>query len=179
MPEAILRVYGAYPSQKVLQLHHPVTGFYVMGRAADAHEVILQSKIMLAPLRFGAGIKGKLVEAMFCGTPSITSAIGAEAMKIGTQWNGSINDNPDTFAAAAIQLYKNKILWHEAQQKGISIYNTRYLKSVFAMPFIHYIKQVADNLKQHRSNNFTGSMLMHHTMAATKYMSRWIEEKNK
>jgi glycosyltransferase involved in cell wall biosynthesis len=179
MPEAVLYVYGAYLSQKVLQMHHPKTGFYIMGRAANAQEVISHSKVMLAPLRFGAGIKGKLVEAMFCGTPSVTSVIGAEAMAIDTQWNGSIMDNADEFAAAAVQLYKNKILWHDAQQKGISIYNIRYLKSVFAMPFIHHIKQVANNLKQHRANNFTGSMLMHHTMTATKYMSRWIEEKNK
>jgi hypothetical protein len=35
------------------------------------------------------------------------------------------------------------------------------------------------NLKQHRRNNFTGAMLMHHAQSSTKYMSRWIEEKNK
>jgi hypothetical protein len=35
------------------------------------------------------------------------------------------------------------------------------------------------NLKQHRKNNFMGAMLQHHTLTSTKYMARWIEEKNK
>jgi hypothetical protein len=47
------------------------------------------------------------------------------------------------------------------------------------MPFVNHIKQIIYKLEQHRTSNFMGSMLMHHTMTATKYMSRWIEEKNK
>ena len=179
MPEAVLYIYGAYASQNVMQLHHPATGFHVMGRAANAEDVILQSKVMLAPMRFGAGIKGKLVEAMFCGTPSVTSTIGAEAMAIGTKWNGYIADDRNAFATAAVQLYKDETHWHKAQKEGIAIYNSRYLKSTFEMPFILHVKDVNSNLKQHRFKNFTGNMLMHHTMATTKYMSRWIEEKNK
>jgi glycosyltransferase involved in cell wall biosynthesis len=48
----------------------------IRGRAADANEVVQQARVVLAPLRFGAGIKGKLVEAMLCGTPSVTTSIG-------------------------------------------------------------------------------------------------------
>jgi glycosyltransferase involved in cell wall biosynthesis len=45
-------------------------------------------------LRFGAGLKGKLLQAMVCGTPSVTTNIGAEAMFGNFQWNGFIDDNP-------------------------------------------------------------------------------------
>src|SRR6218665_1206354 len=80
LPGAQLHVYGAYPSQQVNEWHKPAEGFYVLGRAADAKEVIGNARVLLAPLRFGAGIKGKLAEAMECGTPSVTTAIGSEAM---------------------------------------------------------------------------------------------------
>jgi glycosyltransferase involved in cell wall biosynthesis len=54
----------------------------------------LKMLVVLAPLRFGAGLKGKLLQAMVCGTPSVTTNIGAEAMFGNFQWNGFIDDNP-------------------------------------------------------------------------------------
>ncbi|WP_304198935.1 glycosyltransferase, partial [Flavobacterium alvei] len=90
MPDAVLHIYGAYPSQKVLQLHQPKQGFNIMGRADDAQEVVRNARVVLAPLRFGAGIKGKLLEAMQCGTPSVTTTIGAESMCGDLPWNGFV-----------------------------------------------------------------------------------------
>jgi hypothetical protein len=63
-----LNVYGAYPSQKVLQLNNVKEGFIVKGRAPNANDVVGKARVVLAPLRFSAGIKGKLLEAMLCGT---------------------------------------------------------------------------------------------------------------
>jgi glycosyltransferase involved in cell wall biosynthesis len=178
-PEAILHVFGAYPSQKVLQLHNLKEGFYIMGRAADAQEVVKNARVVLAPLRFGAGLKGKLVEAMLCGTPSATTHIGAEGMVGDFAWNGVINDNPHEFAKSAIELYQNEESWLDAQQKGITIVNQRFSKRLFSDYFGKTIRELLVNLKQHRLNNFMGAMLQHHTVTSTKYMSRWIEEKNR
>ncbi|MDI1256550.1 MAG: glycosyltransferase [Flavobacterium sp.] len=179
LPDAQLRIYGAYPSQKVLQLHHPSTGFHIMGRAKEATEVVKKARIVLAPLRFGAGIKGKLVEAMQCGTPAVTTAIGAEAMSIDGEWNGFICDEAIAFAGAAVNLYQDALVWHKSQQNGVLIFNTRYLKSRFGIRFVQHLDAIQKNLKIHRQNNFIGAMLMHHHLNSTKYMSRWIEEKNK
>ena len=179
IPEAKLLVYGAYPSQKVLQLHQPKEGFHVMGRAEDAHEVVSKARVVLAPLRFGAGIKGKLLEAMQCGTPSITSSIGAESMFEDLPWNGFITDNPEDFATKAVTLYQDKSLWNRAQQNGIQIIEKRYLKSDFISAFNEHILTLQNNLKQHRLNNFMGALLHHQTLQSTKYMSKWIEAKNK
>jgi glycosyltransferase involved in cell wall biosynthesis len=179
IPEANLLVYGAYPSQKVLQLHQPKEGFHIMGRADDAQEVVSKARIVLAPLRFGAGIKGKLLEAMQCGTPSITTSIGAESMFGDLPWNGFIKDNPEDFAAKAISLYQDKTTWIQAQQNGIQIIEKRYLKSNFVSEFKDYIRTLQNNLKQHRLNNFMGALLQHQTLQSTKYMSKWIEAKNK
>jgi hypothetical protein len=179
LPEAVLQIYGAYPSQKVLQLHQPKHGFYIMGRANDAQEVVRNARVVLAPLRFGAGIKGKLVEAMQCGTPSITTTIGAESMCGNLPWNGFVADEPQVFADKAVELYDDKNLWLKAQENGFEIIEKCYLKYLFEDDFIQHILKVQTRLKPHRLYNFMGTLLQHHTLTSTKYMSRWIEEKNK
>lgn len=179
LPEASMQIYGAYPSQKVLQLHNPKERFLVMGRAKNAFDVVSKARVVLAPLRFGAGAKGKLIEAMQCGTPSVTTTVGAESMNGDLQWSGSIADDPAAIAKAAVKLYQDKNSWNQAQQNGIVIVNKRYEKSLFGSDFIAWILSIQKSLKQHRNANFTGAILLHHTTASTKYMSRWIEAKNK
>ena len=179
LPEAVLNIYGAYPSQKVLQLNNAKEGFLIKGRAKNALEVVKNARVVLAPLRFGAGIKGKLLEAMQCGTPSVTTTIGAESMSGNLSWNGFITDEPQIFADKAVELYQNKTPWLKAQENGFEIIKKRYLKSLFEEDFIRHILKIQANLKPHRLHNFMGAMLQHHTLTSTKYMARWIEEKNK
>ena len=179
LPKAVLEIYGAYPSQKVFQLHNEKEGFLIRGRAENAKEVISNTRVLLAPLRFGAGIKGKLLEAMQYETPTITTSIGAESMHGTLDWNGFIEDDPQQFADAAVQLYQEESLWLQTQENGFTIVKQRYLKELFAVEFAKQVSFLKLNLKNHRQNNFLGQMLSHHTMQSTKYMSRWIEEKNK
>lgn len=178
-PEAVLKVYGAYPSQKVLQLHQPKNGFYIMGRAEDANEIVKNAKVVLAPIRFGAGLKGKLLEAMQCGTPSATTSVGSEAMHDGLPWNGFIEDNPAEFAKKAIELYQNENLWKEAQKSGIAIINKCYQKSNYSNELISLVNSLLIDSKSHRLHNFMGNLLQHHAFKSTMYMSKWIEAKNK
>ena len=179
LPEAKLFVYGAYPNDKVMQLNNSKINFQVLGRAEDAAEVIKNARVMLAPLRFGAGIKGKLLEAMQCGTPSVTSSIGAEAMAGDLEWNGFIMDDSNEFVASAIALYSDVSLWEKSQKKGYTILEKRYQKVLFESEFINRIYSIKENLRQHRDVNFMGSILQFHLNSSTKYMSKWIEEKNK
>lgn len=179
MPGVVLRIYGAYPSQKVLQLNNVKEGFVIKGRAINATEVVRTARVVLAPIRFGAGLKGKLVEAMQCGTPSVTSSIGAEAMNGRFDWNGFIEDEAEEFAKKAVQLYQDKVIWNEAQNNGLELLDNRFAKSLFVNNFKGRIKELLLIIDAHRSNNFMGSILQHHTVNSTKYMSKWIEEKNK
>lgn len=179
LPEAEMHVYGAYTTDKHRQLHSKKDGFLILGRAENAMDVIQQAKVLLAPLRFGAGLKGKLVEAMQCGTPSVTSSVGAEAMHGNLPWSGAIADIPEAFAHAAVKLYTDKTAWQMAQQHGFNIINQVYPKEKLGAEFVNRIGQLQANLEHHRQQNFIGSMLMHHTMRSTEFMSRWIEAKNK
>jgi len=179
LPEAELHIYGSYPSQKVWQLHKQEEGFCIKGRAESAAEVVSQARVCLAPLRFGAGLKGKLVEAMQCGTPSVTTPIGAEGLSGSLNWSGIIADQPADFANAAVKLYTDISRWKNAQQQGIKIINQRFNKSRFSGKITEHVYELMQNLQDHRLKNFTGRMLRHHSMNSTKYMSRWIEAKNK
>ncbi|GAA4291393.1 glycosyltransferase [Aestuariibaculum suncheonense] len=179
LPQAEMYVYGAYASQKVNQLHNIKERFLIKGFAEDANQVMQQAKVCLAPLRFGAGLKGKLVDAMQNGTPCVTTFVGAEGMFGDLEANGFIEDNPNDFAEKAVQLYKNEALWKTKQQNGFCIINTRFGKEVHQKLFSKVLNNTIQDLEQHRLGNFTGQMLQHHSMQSTRFMSKWIEEKNK
>jgi glycosyltransferase involved in cell wall biosynthesis len=179
LPKSELHIYGAYPTQQVLQFNNKQEGFFVHGFAEDANEAIGDAKVLLAPLRFGAGIKGKLTDAMLNGTPSVTTSIGVEGMNKELPWNGFVEDDFDAFAQKAVALFTNKNLWNKAQQNGVKIINTLYDKDVLENEFLKMIQKISIDLEEHRNQNFTGKMLMHHSLQSSKYMSKWIEEKNK
>ena len=179
LPQAELHIYGAYPPPKATQLHNAKQGFLIKGWAKDALKVMQHARVCLAPLRFGAGIKGKLVDAMQSGTPSITTAIGAEAMTGGLPWGGYIENNAAALAAAAVDLYRCKTAWKTAQQRGFKILNHYFGQQEHAELLHTRILQLQQNLAEQRRQNFVGALLRHHLHKSTQYMSKWIEQKNK
>ncbi|MFS4468312.1 glycosyltransferase [Maribacter sp. 2210JD10-5] len=179
LPEAKLHIYGSYLPQQILEFNRPEESFYVHGRVENVGEVMCNAKICLAPLRFGAGIKGKLLQAMKFGTPSITTPIGAEGMHGDLPWNGSIATNPAAFARAAVKIYSSKNKWEMAQAKGITLINAIYSKSKLQKTLNNTLKRLQQDVQKHRDANFIGSLLQHQTLQSTKFMSKWIEAKNK
>ena len=179
LPEAEIHIYGAYASEKVFQLHNEKEGFIIKGRAENVESVFSQAKVLLAPIPFGAGIKGKLLESMQFGLPNVTSAVGAEAMQGNLDWNGLITDNETEFVEKAVLLYQDENLWRKSQENGFNIIENRFKKELFEPNFIHKIQDISENLESHRNQNFLGQILQHHTLQSTKYLSKWIEEKNK
>lgn len=180
LPGVKMHIYGSYASQKVTQLHNPEQGFLIKGRAPDAIEVISEAKVLLAPLRFGAGLKGKLVDAMLAGTPSVTTNIGAEGMiGKGSVWCGTIEDNAESIASGAVSLYKNKSDWEDASDMGFKLAKDRFGIEIFSKEFVSRLTDLNENLQTSRNKNFLGSILLQNTLASTKYMAKWIEEKNR
>lgn len=179
MPDANVFVYGAYPSGKVEDLHQPADGFIVKGRTEDAKEVVQNARVLLAPLRFGAGLKGKLIEAMQCGTPSVTTSVGSESMHGNLPWPGFVADDPAVFTDRAVRLCSDQSEWDKGQRNGFRIINEIFDGKAAGEKLMMRISDLLQNIEEHRLHNFTGAMLLHHTMKSTKYMSKWIEEKNR
>ena len=178
LPNIEIHIYGAYASKKVMELHNQEEGFIIKGWARSSEEVFKNARICLAPIQFGAGLKGKLIDAMRFGTPSITTEIGAEAMHNDLPWNGYITNSPDEFVDKSIELYKNEQDWLNTQKNGITILNECYDREKFSKILLNAISKINFNLEEHRLQNFIGAMLQHHSLNSTKYLSKWIEEKN-
>lgn len=179
LPEAELHIYGAYTQQKVKQLHNEKQGFLIKGRAKNALEVIQNAKVLLAPLRFGAGLKGKLLDALLTGTPSVTTSIGVEGMSGDLPWAGEIANTPKEIAKQAILLYTLEKRWYKAQQNTVEILEQRFAKNRFIDLFEAKLHHVESDLATHRQQHFLGQILHQNQLQSTKYMSLWIEEKNK
>lgn len=179
LPDAEMHIYGAYASDKAKQLHSEKEKFLIKGRAETVEEVFSKTKVLLAPIPFGAGIKGKLLESMRYGLPNITSFIGAEGMNGNMEWNGFIADNDEDFVEKAAELYTDENLWYKAQQAGYQLLEKRFNKEKFLPDFSEKLKIISATLQEHRNKNFFGQILQHHTLQSTKYMSKWIEEKHK
>jgi len=162
-----------------LALHNPKENFLVHGRAENVQDIMQSSRLLLAPIPFGAGLKGKLLEAMTYGLPSVTSAIGAEGIGNDETWPGAIANSDANFIAAAKDLYLNESKWNEAQVKGANCIETHFLLENFKPKFLQAIQSLEANLQTHRNQNFMESLMQFHSFQNNKYFSKWIEEKNK
>lgn len=179
LPNVELHIYGAYAGEKVFQLHNEKEGFIVKGRADNVESLFNQYRVLLAPIPFGAGLKGKLWESMRFGLPNVTSSIGAEAMHKDLPWNGFIEDYDENFIEKAIELYQNESTWNQANENAYQILEHVFNKKLYVNQFWNEISNIENNLENHRTENYMGKILQHHQLNSTKYMSRWIEEKNR
>jgi len=179
LPTVELHIYGAYTPPKATALNNKKTGFIIKDRADCVDQVMKNARVCLSPLRFGAGIKGKFIDAMKSHTPSITTDIGAEGMTAEHIWPGLIGNTPEEIAKAAVTLYQDEFLWSEKSAACMKLLRGVYDRKKVEKKLLNKIDRLLDNIDSHRANNFIGSMLNHHTMRSTKFMSKWIEEKNK
>jgi glycosyltransferase involved in cell wall biosynthesis len=179
LPEAELHIYGAYAPKHITEMNNTTEGFMINGWTQEVSKVMEKARVCLAPLRFGAGLKGKLLDAMLNGTPSVTTSIGSEGLVGEFPFAGMIEDENDGIVNAAVILYSEKEPWLEAQQNGFAIVENRFQKASFSEVFKQYIKQLHQNLSSHRTQNFIGQILQHQSLQASKYLSKWIEEKSR
>lgn len=180
LPKAELHIYGAYPPKKATQLHNEKQGFIVKGWCENAYDVLQHAKLLLAPLRFGAGLKGKLIDAAQCHLPAVTTSVGIEGLDNQSENSSFVyQDDFETFSQLAIELYQDKKQWERRQKYTSDFIKNHFSTEVFERILDNRLDDLKHNLDHHRLNNFTGSMLRHHSLKSTQYMAQWIEEKNK
>ncbi|RLP54821.1 MAG: glycosyltransferase [Ketobacter sp.] len=95
----------------------------VTGFVEDLSEVLDKMRVSVAPLRFGAGIKGKIGSAMASGLPVVTTSLGAEGMSLSHGENVLIADGSKSFAEAVVRLYQDSDLWKELSEGGVEFSN--------------------------------------------------------
>ena len=117
IPDAQLFLLGSNPSSEILQLRRP--GVCVTGFVEDVKPFFNQAKVFIAPLRYGAGMKGKIGQSMSLGLPVVTTSIGAEGMNVKNGRDALIGDEAGDIAEKVINLYKDESRWKDLSASGL------------------------------------------------------------
>jgi GT2 family glycosyltransferase len=90
----------------------------VLGYVPDVEPYFHNCRLMVVPLRFGAGIKGKLGESLSYGLPVVTTSTGAEGFGLTDGVEALIADEPQAFAASVVRAYEERDLWERLAEHG-------------------------------------------------------------
>jgi glycosyltransferase involved in cell wall biosynthesis len=137
-------IQNAYP--KILAAHHDVK-LYVLGKQTDdrlaniaknypsiklcgfiqdINEYLEKCRVFIAPLRFGSGMKVKVLEGMYRGLPMVTTDIGAEGLEVDSNKQMLISDDAETFAQQCIQLLEDQKLWERLRDSSRELAANKY-----------------------------------------------------
>lgn len=151
IPDVSLTIVGNAPPPKVQALAG--NGVVVTGYVPDTGPYLRSRRVSVAPLRFGAGLKGKIGEALAAGLPVVTTSVGAEGMSLPIdQELLSIADDPNAFAAAIAHVYKDEVLWRTCSERGRAFVETNYSPGVVANQVIKILSAAGRGREQQNVN---------------------------
>jgi len=119
IPDLKLYIVGSSPTENIKKLGSDdivVTGF-----VKELEPFFKECKVMLAPIRFGAGIKGKITQSLAMGLPVVTSSLGAEGINLEDGKHCMIADSEEDFAKKAIEVYSDEKLWKKLSKNGMDV----------------------------------------------------------
>jgi glycosyltransferase involved in cell wall biosynthesis len=117
VPEALFQVIGPYPTPEISRLESP--RIRILGFVPDVKPIFDRARVSVAPLRFGAGVKGKVNQSMSFGVPTVVTSIAAEGMFLTHGENALIADLPESFADSVVRLWTSPELWRKVSRNGI------------------------------------------------------------
>ena len=118
LPGVNFYVVGSNPPREISDLAG--NDVIITGFVEDLNSFLDKMRISVAPLRYGAGIKGKIGTAMAAGLPIVATSVAVEGMGLTNNENILVADGHRAFASAIIELYNNKILWNKLSAAGIT-----------------------------------------------------------
>lgn len=131
IPTIKFYIVGTNPTREVLNLRSDDVN--VTGYVKDIAPYFENCRVFVAPLRFGAGMKGKIGQSMMYGLPVVTTTIGAEGMGLDDGRNVLIADNPENFAEAVLSLYSNEKLWTEISVSSMKHIDQNYSRECISL----------------------------------------------
>jgi glycosyltransferase involved in cell wall biosynthesis len=109
LPDVVLTIVGSNMPDSVKVLGSATV--HSVGYVEDPVPYFARSRVFVSPLRYGAGMKGKIGQSMSHGLPVVTTSVGAEGMMLVDGETALIADSPEAFAHAVIRLYTDEPLW--------------------------------------------------------------------
>jgi GT2 family glycosyltransferase/glycosyltransferase involved in cell wall biosynthesis len=118
LPEVRFHCIGSHTPPEIDALA-AVPGVIVHGHVADIDPYMDGCRIAVAPLRYGAGVKGKVNLSMAHGQPVVATACAVEGMHLRDGEDVLVGDTPDAFANAMVRLYRDEALWTTLARNGL------------------------------------------------------------
>jgi glycosyltransferase involved in cell wall biosynthesis len=140
LPDLPLEIIGANPTPAVRELASPRVK--VVGFVPDPLERLARARVHVHPLRFGAGIKLKLIDTMAAGLPFVTTPIGAEGLGLGELENVLVTEDVDGLARLALELYRDRELWNRVQTDLLRIVRERFGRESFRATLVEAFTHV-------------------------------------
>jgi len=142
LPSVPVWIVGDSPPEKVVAMK-ALAGVEVTGYVPDLGPYLRKAWISIAPLRYGAGMKGKIGEAMAAGLPVVTTAIGAEGMQLQNRVTALIADSAEEFANAVTELSRDMALHAEITRNALEHVRRNYAPSMMEGRLIRLLESVA------------------------------------
>jgi glycosyltransferase involved in cell wall biosynthesis len=115
----------------------------VVGPVKDPHPWLASSLLMLAPMRFGAGVKLKMLDAMAAGLPFVTTAVGAEGLQLSDELRHLlVAEEPSDLVRKTWRLLSNADIWVEAQERLLTVAKTEFGDDVFRRSLVEAMAAV-------------------------------------
>jgi glycosyltransferase involved in cell wall biosynthesis len=116
LPDATVTIVGDNPPKTIMELERD--DVVVAGWVPELSPLLNSHCVSIAPLRFGAGMKGKIAEALAAGLPVVTTSVGAEGMQLEHGETAMVTDSPEAFAAAVVQLSSDPDFHQRLSESG-------------------------------------------------------------
>ena len=129
-----LTIIGNAPSARVIAAAQR-RGVQLVGWVPEVEPYLHQARLMLVPLRYGAGTKTKLIQTMMAGTPAVTTSIGAEGLDIKDSSQVLVADTSAAFASAITRLLQDDRLWLTLSDAGHQRCKPRHTRNAVANRF--------------------------------------------
>ena len=118
LPDVVTIIVGSNMPDSVQLLQRD--GLDVRGYVSDTVPLLQAARLSIAPLRYGAGVKGKVNEAMNFGVPVVATSCAIEGMKLAHEEGALVADDAVSFAAAIVRLYRDPDLWQRLSAAGVA-----------------------------------------------------------
>ena len=118
LPNVKFLAAGSKPTADVLKLGN-LPGVEVLGFVENLEDLFARVRLSVAPLRFGAGIKGKIGSSMTSGVPCVATSIAIEGMGLIPGRDILVGDDPEAFAEAVVRVYGDDALWDALSKRGM------------------------------------------------------------
>jgi len=182
LPSTSVHIYGANPTVDDLQLTEEKIGFIVNGVTKNQFKTLSKHRILLVPLRYGAGIKGKIADSWYTGTPVISTSIGAEGMASAdreSDFGGIIADTPETFAKAAVLMYNDERLWQKYSKISTKLSSKYYSEEDNIEKWNTALNYTLSNKEQIRANDIIYNTLWSQGTRSTEWKSKYLALKTR